>query len=412
MAEGDLLRFYDNDQISSPILQVIADSLDGLRQQVIQEDRLHTTKRQTEVQDTVKLHRIKREDVRRRMEIVIEHVLTSLSMNEAPSIAYNSRTSWQNIRFSDHSGFQMIPNTHATEVRFDSLHSINKFGMTLQVMAMCYKLVQSNTFSTKRDIYYQDTQLFGSQSSLDEIIDNISCMIKVPRECLHVLATSKGLIAGDLYFKEAEDKTVDCTNTQTGIAIPANMNTVSNIRSTATMVLIVEKDAIFQKLLDEKIFQKLPPCIVLTGRGFPDVSTRRMVRKLWNCLKIPIFVLVDADPHGMAILSVYKYGSRGLSFDTEELAVPGIRWLGVLPSDIIKFHVSQESLIPLTTADLDKAREIMKRPSYTSQPLWMKEMQTMLSMNNKAEIEALSGISRSFLTDVYLPTKLASQSWI
>lgn len=30
----------------------------------------------------------------------------------------------------------------------------------------------------------------------------------------------------------------------------------------------------------------------------PDVNSRLMVRKLWDALHIPIFALVDADPHG------------------------------------------------------------------------------------------------------------------
>lgn len=37
---------------------------------------------------------------------------------------------------------------------------------------------------------------------------------------------------------------------------------------------------------------------VIEGKGVPDVNSRLMVRKLWETLRIPIFALVDADPHG------------------------------------------------------------------------------------------------------------------
>ncbi len=30
----------------------------------------------------------------------------------------------------------------------------------------------------------------------------------------------------------------------------------------------------------------------------PDVNSRLMVRKLWDTLQVPVFALVDADPHG------------------------------------------------------------------------------------------------------------------
>lgn len=37
-------------------------------------------------------------------------------------------------------------------------------------------------------MYYQDPSLFGSQHVLDGIVDNISCMLKVPRWELHVVS--------------------------------------------------------------------------------------------------------------------------------------------------------------------------------------------------------------------------------
>lgn len=45
------------------------------------------------------------------------------------------------------------------------------------------------------------------------------------------------------------------------------------------------------------------------GKGFPDLNTRLLVRLLTNTLKIPVFMIADADPHGMEIMCVYRYGS-------------------------------------------------------------------------------------------------------
>ena len=42
------------------------------------------------------------------------------------------------------------------------------------------------------------------------------------------------------------------------------------------------------------------------GKGVPDVNSRLMVRKLWDTLHIPIFALVDGDPHGTHYLSECK----------------------------------------------------------------------------------------------------------
>ena len=43
--------------------------------------------------------------------------------------------------------------------------------------------------SPDRDIYYTDVPFFGTQSTVDEIVDNLACMLQTPRHCLHVVST-------------------------------------------------------------------------------------------------------------------------------------------------------------------------------------------------------------------------------
>jgi hypothetical protein len=45
----------------------------------------------------------------------------------------------------------------------------------------------------------------------------------------------------------------------------------------------------------------------------PDVATRLFLRKLKTSLQIPVLALVDSDPYGLKILSVYmKVGGRAV----------------------------------------------------------------------------------------------------
>lgn len=46
------------------------------------------------------------------------------------------------------------------------------------------------------------------------------------------------------------------------------------------------------------------------GKGYPDVNTRRFLRRLWDELQLPPLALVDADPHGISIHCVYRFGSQ------------------------------------------------------------------------------------------------------
>ena len=44
-------------------------------------------------------------------------------------------------------------------------------------------------------------------------------------------------------------------------------------------VLVVEKDATFQRLLDDGVCSAIGPCVLITGKGVPDLNTRQLVRR-------------------------------------------------------------------------------------------------------------------------------------
>ncbi|XP_013403528.1 meiotic recombination protein SPO11-like [Lingula anatina] len=226
------------------------------------------------------------------------------------------------------------------------------------------------------------------------------------------LATSKGSIAGDLTFNEADGNFVDCSLSSAGVPVPSHVHGLYNLCTTAKFVLVVEKDATFQKLLDDGICRSLAPCIMMTGKGFPDLNTRLMVRKLWDTFHLPTFVFVDGDPHGMEIMCVYKFGSKALSFEAHNLTVPSVMWIGILPSDIHRLQIPQNMLIPLKKSDFDKARDLSKRPYFQAQQAWKRELELLVAIGVKAEIQCLTSLSPTFLSEVYLPNKIRFGGWI
>ncbi|XP_062460047.1 meiotic recombination protein SPO11 isoform X2 [Pezoporus occidentalis] len=317
------------------------------------------------------------------IENVILDVLKSLAQNRAPVLTVARRSDWRNIEFKDSVGLQMIPHYTTKQIRSDCPRSAPKFALMLKILSMIYKMVQSNTYATKRDIYYSDILLFGSQSVVDNIINDISCMLRIPRRSLHVAVT-----------------------------VPSNVQGIKNLISHAKFMLIVEKDATFQRLLDDDFCNKLSPCIMITGRGIPDLNTRLLVRKLWDSFQIPIFTLMDADPHGVEIMCIYKYGSVSMSFEAHHLTVPSIKWLGLLPSDLQRLNIRKDVLIPFTKQDQNKLASIQKRPYIACQPTWKKELEIMEASKLKAEIQVLTSLSSDYLSRVYLPNKLQFGGWV
>ena len=126
---------------------------------------------------------------------------------------------------------------------------------------------------------------------------------------------------------------------------------------------------------------QLPHGVLLTGKGYPDLSTRELVHRLRvshpsfvrslcalvssGCSpflgSVPLLCLVDADPHGLEILSTYKYGSASLSFDRANLAVEEVEWLGIKGTEWDSMGVNRDELLPLTSGDRKKALKMLKR---------------------------------------------------
>lgn len=51
-------------------------------------------------------------------------------------------------------------------------------------------------------------------------------------------------------------------------------------------------------------------------------------------LSVPFLALVDADPYGIDILSVYKYGSATMAHEHRTSTTPKLQWAGLKSSEI------------------------------------------------------------------------------
>ncbi|KAL9230004.1 hypothetical protein vseg_005407 [Gypsophila vaccaria] len=179
----------------------------------------------------------------------------------------------------------------------------------------------------------------------------------------------------------------------------------SNILSFAQYILVVEKESVFQRLADDQ-FCTFNRCIVITGRGYPDIPTRRFLRLLTEKLHIPVYGLMDSDPYGFDILATYRFGSLEMAYDAELLRIPDIYWLGAFTSDSERYEIPSQCLLPLSTEDKKRTEAILGRCYLQNEPQWSLELEMMLEKSVKFEIEALSVHSLSYLSNEYLPSKL------
>ncbi|EMD92426.1 hypothetical protein COCHEDRAFT_1193911 [Bipolaris maydis C5] len=146
------------------------------------------------------------------------------------------------------------------------------------------------------------------------------------------------------------------------------------------------------------------------AKGYPDVASRQFLRQLGtNAHHIPMFVLVDLDPDGIAILSTYKYGSYRLMHEdvalmnTSALCLPNVQWLGVKSDNMSPSLVGEDGterkmihqlqgLMRLTTRDRIKATRMLEWDLCAEDGFergWRRELQWMLMLNVKAEMQVL-----------------------
>jgi meiotic recombination protein SPO11 len=97
----------------------------------------------------------------------------------------------------------------------------------------------------------------------------------------------------------------------------------------------------------------------------------------------------------MAIMSTYKYGSVAHLHENARLSIPRLQWLGLRVSDTITVPevLGDKVLLSLTMRDRKKITAMLRNsPVWASdgpEPEWRSELQQMLMLNLKAEIELL-----------------------
>ncbi len=90
-------------------------------------------------------------------------------------------------------------------------------------------------------------------------------------------------------------------------------------------------------------------------------------------------------------MSTYKHGSINLAHELG-LEVPSIQWLGVRSRDFLQSQAEIQRLLKLTSRDRRIAMKMLENNvfgEYAREQEWRRELQTMLMLNVKAEIQIL-----------------------
>jgi DNA topoisomerase-6 subunit A len=362
--------------------------------------------------------KVKKKDVESRLVSLADEVVLAAKTNRSPSVQIPSRT-LSNVNFNAKKG--IIEMGSAKQERsFFNVGMAKKFMQTVLVADALAELQRQDLTTSLREVYYRTKHTikdshentFDSQGESDPIIEDLEVALDSLREELHLRAENTGTIVGPLVLVDDGD-TIDCTRLgKGGYSVPSIVEPeyIEIKKCTADFVLLVEKGTQWNRLSEDKFWKK-HNCILLTGNGQPPRGVRRLARRLNEERKLPVYVLVDNDPWGYYIYSVVKQGSISLAYESQRMAVPQAKFIGLSSADPEEFGLPRTVGIKLNDKDIARAKELLNYPWFHKKP-WQHEIKRMLHSGLKYELDALANKDFRYLTTTYLPRKLKSKHWL
>lgn len=225
----------------------------------------------TEVED------LTTDQVSEKIEDLVVNVVTQIVTNGSFELLIPNRSS-SNQRYIEELDRTVLGDKMSKRAFLNTSH-VRKAAITTKVVELVHEVLSKGIHITKRDLFYTDVKLFKDQTESDAVLDDVACMVGCTRTSLHVVASDKGLVVGRIQYREAGDY-IDCTKMGIGgKAIPPYVDKITDITSDADFIILVEKEAAYMRLAEDRFYNKYP-CIVITGKGQPDVATRLFLRKI------------------------------------------------------------------------------------------------------------------------------------
>src|SRR5882757_11122069 len=193
-----------------------------------------------------------------------------------------------NVEFSKkHQLIELGDKTQSRE--FFNVSMAKKFMQTFLVAGACKELLESGKTTSIRDLFYMTKHTikghkentFDDQSESDPIIEDLEVGLDALREELHLFANKKGSMVGPMVIVDAGDE-IDLSRMGSGgWSVPSITEdyTIEFKKNEAEYVVLVEKEAVWHRLNEDKYWKK-HKCLLVTGNGQATRGIRRMMQRL------------------------------------------------------------------------------------------------------------------------------------
>jgi DNA topoisomerase-6 subunit A len=346
-------------------------------------------------------------------------VVTAAEKRRDPHVDIPSRT-LSNVKYSPRKRIIEMGNSTNRRELFD-LSQAKAYMQTMLIANGCKRLLNQGKTTSLRGLFYMlkhtiegtKENTFEDQNQCDPVVEDIEVLLNSLREELHLYASNRGTIVGPITLVDSGD-TIDCSRMGSGgYSIPSIVepDVMQFVKCDAKFILHVEKDTVWRRFNEDKFWKK-HNCLLTHGMGQPPRGVRRLLNRLHFELKLPIYCLLDNDPWGYYIYSVIKQGSINLAFESQRMAIPDVRYLGLRSKDFDRCQLSDSVKIALNDNDRKRAKQIAAYPWFAKKREWQREIEKMLQNDFKLEVESLISKDISYVTEQYVPARLADQDWL
>lgn len=345
-----------------------------------------------------------------------QKLVSDIDIGRNPALDVPIRT-LSNVSYNPRTKLIMLGKKSAKRFFFNIAH-VRKFTQTVDIAATANELLSVGKHLSLREVFYRikrtipgtSINIVDEQKESNQAIEDLELITGCSREQLHINANKMGSVAGNVIIKDKGDLVNWARLGSGGWSIPSNVEDIIFKRIGAKFVIYVEKAAEWERLHEDRVWQKLN-CIIMCSQGQATRGVRRLLQRLHLEHKLPIYVLVDLDSWGIYIYSVLKYGSISLAHISESLAIPGARFLGLTVDDVERYGLRRH-LIKFKEIDLKRLSELANYPWFKDKPEWQRQFRLMRELGGKIELAALSSKGISFISDTYIPDKIRNREWL
>lgn len=358
-------------------------------------------------------------DTLAKISTLADRVATAANRGKPPAFDVPSRTK-ANTRWDRKAGILRMGDATQTRELFN-LNQAKGFMQTMLHAAGVKSLLEADKTLSLRAMFYKGLhtipgtkeKTFADQTESDAVLEDLEVSLGSLREELHIFAKKAGTMVGNITLVDSGDE-IDCRRMGSGgYAIPSIVepDVIQFKNCDAKFILHVEKNTVWSRFNEDK-FWKTHNCILTEGGGQPPRGVRRLLRRMHDELKLPVYCLLDCDPWGHYIYSVIKQGSISLAFESERLAIPEAKFLGLRAIDYQRCNLSDDVQIALNDKDIARAKQIADYPWFKDKAPWRREIDQLLRNGFKMEVESLITKDISYVTETYVPERLKAKDWL